>query len=49
LAIILEKKKLYKEALLIVEEAIQLGLKDNTVTGYQGRRLKILEKMRKES
>jgi hypothetical protein len=47
LAIILEKKKLFKEALAIVDEAIQLNLNDKTVQGYQGRKTRILDKMRK--
>jgi tetratricopeptide (TPR) repeat protein len=47
LAIILEKKKLFKEALAIVDEALQLNLNDKTVQGYQGRKTRILDKMRK--
>lgn len=47
LAIILEKKKLFKEALVIVEEAIELNLDDKTVQGYDGRKNRILDKMRK--
>ncbi len=47
LAIILEKKKLFKEALEIVDEALQLNLNDKTVQGYQGRKTRLLEKMRK--
>jgi hypothetical protein len=47
LAIILEKKKLFKDALAIVDEALQLNLSDKTVQGYQGRKTRILDKMRK--
>jgi hypothetical protein len=47
LAIILDKKKLFKEALAIVDEALQLNLNDKTVQGYQGRKTRILDKMRK--
>jgi tetratricopeptide (TPR) repeat protein len=49
LAIILEKKKRFKDALAIVDEALQLNLNDKTVQGYQGRKTRILEKMRKSS
>jgi hypothetical protein len=45
LAIILEKKKAFKEALAIVDEALNLQLVDKTVQGYQGRKERILVKM----
>jgi hypothetical protein len=47
LAIILEKKKQFTDALMIVEEALRLNLSDKTVNGYQGRRVRILDKQRK--
>jgi hypothetical protein len=47
LAIILEKKKRFVEALSLVEEAIRFNLTDKTVNGYAGRRVRILEKQRK--
>jgi tetratricopeptide (TPR) repeat protein len=46
MAIILEKKKRYADALTLVEEAIRLNLSDKTLNGYGGRRLRILEKQR---
>ena len=45
LAIILEKKKLFKEALELVEDAMSRGLNDKTRTGYEGRKVRILKKM----
>ena len=47
LAIILEKKKRFADALTLVEEALRLNLSDKTVNGYAGRRVRILEKQRK--
>jgi len=47
LAIILEKKKQYNNALMVVDEAIRLNLSDKTVNGYEGRRVRILDKQRK--
>ena len=47
LAIILEKKKRFADALALVEEALRLNLSDKTVNGYAGRRVRILEKQRK--
>lgn len=47
LAIILEKKKQFDEALEIVEDALLRNLSDNTVTGYIGRKTRILEKKEK--
>jgi hypothetical protein len=47
LAIILEKKKQFDEALDIVEDALQRNLSDNTVTGYIGRKTRIIEKKEK--
>jgi hypothetical protein len=49
LAIILEKKKRFVDALTLVEEALRLNLTDKTVNGYAGRRLRILDKQRKVS
>ena len=45
LAIILEKQKLFKEALAIVDDALARNLNDKTRTGYPGRRVRILKKM----
>jgi tetratricopeptide (TPR) repeat protein len=47
LAIILEKKKLFKEALSLIDEALRLNLDDKTVNGYKGRKVRVLEKMEK--
>ena len=47
LAIILEKKKRFADALTLVEEALRLNLTDKTVNGYAGRRVRILDKQRK--
>jgi len=47
LAIILEKKKLFKEALTLIDEALRLNLDDKTVNGYKGRKVRVLEKMEK--
>jgi tetratricopeptide (TPR) repeat protein len=47
LAIILEKRKRFDEALTLVDEALRLTLSDKTVNGYEGRRVRILEKQRK--
>jgi hypothetical protein len=47
LAIILEKKKRFTDALTLVDEALRLNLSDKTVNGYAGRRVRILEKQRK--
>lgn len=43
LSILYEKQEKYKEAIDICNKAIELGLKDNTKTGYEGR-IKRLEK-----
>jgi hypothetical protein len=45
LAIILEKQKLYQEALALVDDALSRNLNDKTRTGYPGRRVRILKKM----
>jgi hypothetical protein len=45
LAIILEKQKLFKEALAIVEDALSRNLNDKTKNGYPGRKVRILKKM----
>jgi hypothetical protein len=45
LAIILEKQKLFKQALALVDDALTRNLNDKTRTGYQGRRLRIIKKM----
>ena len=45
LAIILEKQKLFKEALIIVEDALSRNLNDKTKNGYPGRKVRILKKM----
>jgi hypothetical protein len=45
LAIILEKKKVFKEALELVEDALKRELNDKTRTGYEGRKVRILKKM----
>jgi tetratricopeptide (TPR) repeat protein len=47
LAIILEKKKFFKEALALIDEALRLNLNDKTVNGYKGRKVRVLEKMEK--
>ena len=47
LAIILEKKKRFADALTLVEEALRLNLSDKTIHGYEGRRVRILDKQRK--
>jgi len=47
LAIILEKKKLFQEALSLIEEALRLNLDDKTVNGYKGRKIRVVEKMQK--
>ncbi len=47
LAIILEKKKRFTDALTLVDEALRLNLSDKTVNGYAGRRVRILDKQRK--
>jgi hypothetical protein len=47
LAIILEKKKLFNEALSLIDEALRLNLDDKTVNGYKGRKVRVLEKMEK--
>jgi hypothetical protein len=49
LAIILEKKKQFTEALALVDEALTRQLSDKTVNGYEGRKVRIQEKMRKLS
>lgn len=45
LAIILEKKKVFQEALELIEDALKRGLNDKTRTGYEGRKVRILKKM----
>jgi len=45
LAIILEKQKLFKDALALVDDALKRNLNDKTRTGYQGRRVRIQKKM----
>jgi hypothetical protein len=45
LAIILEKQKLFPEALALVDDALARNLNDKTRTGYAGRRVRILKKM----
>jgi hypothetical protein len=45
LAIILEKQKLFKEALAIVDDALARNLNDKTKNGYPGRKVRILKKM----
>jgi len=47
IAIILEKKKQFDEALEVIEDAIQKNLSDNTVTGYMGRKTRVMEKKEK--
>jgi len=49
LAIILEKQKMFKEALNLVDDALARNLHDKTRTGYQGRRVRILKKMETQS
>jgi len=44
LAIILEKQKLFKEALAIVDDALARNLNDKTKNGYPGRKTRILKK-----
>jgi hypothetical protein len=45
LAIILEKKKAFKEALELVEDALKRQLNDKTRTGYQGRKVRLTDKL----
>ena len=45
LAIILEKKKAFKEALALVEDALKRQLNDKTRTGYQGRKIRLIKKL----
>jgi hypothetical protein len=45
LAIILEKKKAFKEALELVEDALKRQLNDKTRTGYQGRKVRLIKKL----
>ena len=45
LAIILEKQKLFNEALAIVDDALARNLNDKTKNGYPGRKVRILKKM----
>jgi hypothetical protein len=45
LAIILEKQKLFQEALALVDDALARNLNDKTRTGYPGRRVRIVKKM----
>lgn len=44
LSIILEKEEKFNEAILICKEAIELGMDDNTKTGYEGRILRLEKK-----
>jgi tetratricopeptide (TPR) repeat protein len=45
LAIILEKKKLFAEAIELVNEALKRQLNDRTKTGYQGRLIRLNKKV----
>jgi tetratricopeptide (TPR) repeat protein len=45
LAIILEKKKLFKEAIELVNDAMKRGLNDKTKTGYNGRLVRLNKKL----
>jgi hypothetical protein len=45
LAIILEKKKLFKEAIELVNDAMRRGLNDKTKTGYNGRLIRLNKKL----
>jgi hypothetical protein len=45
LAIILEKKKAFQEALDLVEDALKRGLSDKTRTEYAGRKTRLLKKL----
>lgn len=45
LAIILEKKKLFKEAIELVNDAMNRGLNDKTKTGYNGRLVRLNKKL----
>jgi hypothetical protein len=45
LAIIFEKKKLFKGAIELVNDAIKRGLNDKTKTGYSGRLVRLNKKL----